>query len=290
MHFDAAVKKLIEACQSINESLLKNCNKEHHMSNKLTGYTPLPNPLTGLKPLGDRQKMLNPIISAIDIEPPYLKALHEQQNDLLNLGIYHEPPILKAFRAQQEKPGHIINAEPLFIKALREQQERLGHPIVNTELTVLKVLREQEEILDRITSIQAAYFLRVLNQQQDMLSYHPIFLSLEDIRNKSLTPKEQAYEITYEIAHFLDSEEKQKLEESLSAHSLTSWLSAVLLVYYMVREITISSSDIDTSSQQLIQDNIDNIQSLVSRIQSSTMLHFLISLRRNHRLGELLAQ
>lgn len=58
----------------------------------------------------------------------------------------------------------------------------------------------------------------------------------------------------------------------------------------MVREITISSSDIDISSQQLIQDNIDNIQSLVSLTQSSAMLHFLISLRRNHRLGELLAQ
>lgn len=184
------------------------------MSNKFTGYIP-PDPLAGLKPLEEWQKMLNPIISTIDIESSYLKVFREQQNRL-NRVIYHEPPVLKAFRTQQEKLGHIINAEPPFIKALREQQERLGHPIVNTELTVLKVLREQQEILDRITSIQPAYFLRTLNQQQDMLSYHPIFLSLKDIRNKSLTPKEQAYETTYEIAHFLDSEEKQKLEESLS--------------------------------------------------------------------------
>jgi len=259
-----------------------------------------------IKALREQSEMLGHITS---MKPDFIKAIEKQQEDFARL-TNTEPTIVKALREQQERLGRITNiksdfikafekqqedfarltnTEPTIAKALREQQERLGHAI-NAEPPFLKALREQQERLGRIIDLHPSSSLNVLNEQQDVLSCHSLFRSLEYIKNEHLELKEQAHGITSKIAEFLNSEEKQTLEESLSAHSLTSWLSAVFIVHYTVREMTISSFDIDGSFQPLMQENIDNTQNIVSLTTSNTMFHFLVSLRRNYRLGELLAQ
>jgi len=263
--------------------------------------------LKALREQREQSEMLGHITS---MKPDFIKAIEKQQEDFARL-VNTDPTIVKALREQQKRLGRITNiksdfikafekqqedfarltnTEPTIAKALREQQERLGHAI-NAEPPFLKALREQQERLGRIIDLHPSSSLNVLNEQQDVLSCHSLFRSLEYIKNEHLELKEQAHRITSKIAEFLNSEEKQTLEESLSAPSLTSWLSTVFIVHYTVREMTISSFDIiDDSFQPLMQENIDNIQNLVSLTTSNTMFHFLVSLRRNYRLGELLAQ